>query len=80
MHGLGETDRLDFEKELLMKDSWMPDKSSGRYEVKVILDDDKSRSTTTDRSQRKLLVKLGGYDEPTWKPLINFFCRSLLDD
>ena len=80
VHGLGETSRLDFNKELLPEDSWMSDESSGRYEVEAILDDDMPRSTTTDRSQRKFLVKWVGYDEPTWEPLTNLSCGGLLFD
>ena len=80
VQGLGETDRLDFDEELLPEDRWMPDKLSGRYEVEAILEDDTSRSTTTDRIQRKFLVKWVGYDEPTWKTLTSLSCGGLLFD
>ena len=80
VEGVGDTDRLDFDEELLTEDSWMPDNSSGRYGVEAILDDDTSRPLTTDRSQRKFLVKWVGYDEPTWEPLTNLSCGGLLFD
>ena len=80
LRGLGETDLLDFDEELLPEDSWVPDKASGRYEVEANLDDDSTRTTTADRSQRKFLVKWVGYDEPTWEPLTNLSCGGLLFD
>ena len=80
VQGLGPTYRLNFDEELLPENSWMPDKSSGRCEVEAILDYDTSRSTTTDLSQRKFLVKWVGYDEPTWKPLTNVSCGGLSFD
>ena len=81
VQGLGETDRLDFDEELLPEDSWTSDESSGRYEVEAILNDDTPRSTTTtDRIQRKLLVKWVGYDEPKWKPLTILSCGGLVFD
>ena len=55
VRGLGETDRLDFDENLLPEDSWAPDKSSARYEVKAILDDDTARTTI-----------LTGFRESTW--------------
>ena len=80
MHGLQETDRFDLDEELLPKDIWMPDNPSGRYEVEAILDNATSGSTTTDRIQRKFLVKWVGYDEPTWEPLTNLSYGGLLFD
>ena len=75
---LGETDRFDFDEERLPEDSWMPDKPSGRYDVEAILDNATAGSTTTDRSQRKFLVKWVGYNQPTWEPLTNLSCGGLL--
>ena len=58
----------------------MPDKSSGRYEVKTILEDDTTRSTFTDRSQKKFFFYSVGYEEITWELLTNLSCRGLFFD
>ena len=49
MNGLMETQRIAFDELLLPEDSWMPDKSSDRYEVEAVIDDHTLRSVTTDR-------------------------------
>ena len=54
--GSDDTSGSDFDEELLPEDSWVPDEYSGRYEVKEILDDDLSLSTSTDRTQRQSLI------------------------
>ncbi|KAI9981685.1 hypothetical protein PInf_009442 [Phytophthora infestans] len=77
---LGETQRFDFDEELLPEDSWEPDTSMNQYEVEAILDDELPLSTSTSRSQRKFKVKWVGYDEPTWEPLSNLSCGGLLFD
>ena len=77
---LDETDRFDFDEELLPEDSWVPDEASGILEVEAILDDDLPLSTSTDRTQRRFLVKWVERETPTWEPLSNLSCGGLLFD
>ena len=80
MTGIDETNRFGFDEELLPLDSWEPDEASGRYDVEAIWDDDLPLSTSTDKTQRRFLAKLKGYDTPTWEPLSNLSCGGLLFD
>ena len=64
--GIVETDRFDFDKELLPEDSWESGEASGRYEVEAIVDDDLPLSSSISRDQRRFLVKWKCYDTPTW--------------
>ena len=77
---LDVTDRFDFDEELLPEDSWVPDEASGILEVEAILDDDLPLSTSTDRTQRRFLVKWVERETPTWEPLSNLSCGGLLFD
>ncbi|GMF62319.1 unnamed protein product [Phytophthora fragariaefolia] len=77
---LDETERFDFDKELLPEDSWEPDENENRFEVEAILDDELPSSTITSRAQRRFKVKWVGYDEPSWEPLSNLSCGDLLFD
>ena len=77
---LDVTDRFDFDEELLPEDSWVPDEASGILEVEAILDDDLPLSTSTDRTQRRFLVKWVEREAPTWEPLSNLSCGGLLFD
>ena len=78
--GLDETDRFNFDEQLLIEDSWVPDDASGILEVEAILDDDLPLSTITDRTQRRFLVKWVGREAPSWEPLSNLSCGGLLFD
>ena len=75
--GLAETDRFDFNEELLPEKIWEPDKASGINEVEQIVDDDLLLSSSI-RRDRSFLVKLKGYDTLTWEPLTNLSCGGLL--
>ncbi|GMF60188.1 unnamed protein product [Phytophthora fragariaefolia] len=56
------------------------DKGSDKYEVEAVLDDKLHISTSTSRAQHLFKLKWVGYDEPTWEPLANLSCGSLLLD
>ncbi|GMF21128.1 unnamed protein product [Phytophthora fragariaefolia] len=77
---LGETERLDFDEQVLPEASLEPDEDENKYEVEAILDDDLPLSTSTARAQRRFKVKWVGYDEPSWEPLSNLSCGGLLFD
>ncbi|GMF40047.1 unnamed protein product [Phytophthora fragariaefolia] len=77
---LNETERFDFDEELLPEDSWEPDENENRFETEAILDDELPLSTSTSRAQRRFKVKWVGYDEPSWEPLSNLSCGGLLFD
>ncbi|GMF32590.1 unnamed protein product [Phytophthora fragariaefolia] len=79
-HELGEAERLDFDEQLLLEDSWEPDEDEDKYEVEAIPDDELPLSTSTARAQRMFKVKWVGYDEPSWEPLSNLSCGRLLFD
>ncbi|GMF61217.1 unnamed protein product [Phytophthora fragariaefolia] len=74
---LDETERFDFDDELLPEDSWEPDENENRFEVEAILDDEIPLSTSTSRDQRRFKVKWVGYDEPSSEPLSNQSCGGL---
>ena len=74
VHGLGHTHRLYIDKVIMPEDISMPYNSSSRYEFEAIIDDETTRLTTTDRSQRKFLGNWVGYNKPTWEPLTNLSC------
>ncbi|GMF52992.1 unnamed protein product [Phytophthora fragariaefolia] len=57
---LNETERFDFDEELLPEDSWEPDENENRFEVEAILDDELPLSTSTSRAQRRFKVKSNG--------------------
>ncbi|POM66809.1 Hypothetical protein PHPALM_17268 [Phytophthora palmivora] len=75
-----EETRLDFDEELLPKDSWEPDQLAGEYEVEAILDDRVSLSTSTEPAVREFKGKRLEYDEPTWEPASNLSCGGLRYD
>ena len=75
--GIDETNRFDFDEELLPEDSRDPDEAGGRYKVEAIWDDELPLSTSTDMNQRSFLLKWKGYDTPTWEPLSNLSCGGL---
>ncbi|GMF24269.1 unnamed protein product [Phytophthora fragariaefolia] len=77
---LNETERFNFDEELLPEDSWEPDENENRFEVEAILDDELPLSTSPSRAQRRFKVKRVGYDEPSWEPLSNLSCGGLLFD
>ena len=76
--GLDDTSRFDFDEELFPEDSWVPDEESEKYEVEAVLNDDLPLSMSTDRTQRRFLVKWKGYEAPTWEPLSNLSCGGFL--
>uniref|UniRef100_M4C3H0 Chromo domain-containing protein n=1 Tax=Hyaloperonospora arabidopsidis (strain Emoy2) TaxID=559515 RepID=M4C3H0_HYAAE len=78
--GLEDTRSSDFDEELLPEERWIPDEESGRYEVEAIVDDYLPLSTSTDRTQRRFLVKWKGYEGPTWERLSNLSCGVVLFD
>ncbi|GMF51331.1 unnamed protein product [Phytophthora fragariaefolia] len=77
---LSESDRFDFDEELLPEDSCELSDTSDKYEVEAILDDKIPNLTSTSRAQRLFKVKWVGHDEPTWDPLSNISCGGLLCD
>ena len=78
--GLAETDRFDFNEELLPENSWEPGKVSGRYEVEAIVDGNLPLSTSIGRTQRRFLVKWKVYDTLTLEPLSNLSCGGFSYD
>ena len=49
--GLAETDRFDFDKELLPEDIWEPGEARGRNKVEGIMDNGLPLSTSIGRTQ-----------------------------
>ncbi|GMF51765.1 unnamed protein product [Phytophthora fragariaefolia] len=72
--------RFEFDKEFLSEDCREPGEDEDKYEGEAILDDELPLSTSTARAQRTFMVKWVGYDEPSWEPLSNLLCGSLLFD
>lgn len=75
---LPETERFDFDEALLPEDSWIPDESTGEYEVERILDHKLTKITRFGRGTRHFHVKWKGYADPTWVPEADLSCGALI--
>uniref|UniRef100_A0AAV1VER6 Chromo domain-containing protein n=1 Tax=Peronospora matthiolae TaxID=2874970 RepID=A0AAV1VER6_9STRA len=72
-----ETERVDFDEDLLPEDSWENDLAEGEYEVDSIRDVGTGRKTRYGRVHLQFLVRWKGHKDETWVDEENLNCGAL---
>ena len=75
-----EADRLDFDKAMLLEDSWEHTLDEDKFEVEKIMDVRFGEKTRFGRIQRQYLVQWTGSGFPTWTDEKDLNCGDLLQE